>query len=185
MSLFSVGRFVRVGFILASLNFCSLLIPIPANAKARDFSCANQGGVPTTMANMTNGKQIPVIRWTSSVFTGDGWTPERRCQEVSSRFSEFNDNNQLRYLTTGKMNGMNVICIALNRGDRCIGLVYTLKPGQNPTQTLNRLFNVQHRATGPLNETGDRSYIDMNEYLGVGKTEDMPSMSTGDKLNSW
>ncbi len=83
------------------------------------------------------------------------------------------------------MNGMHVICVALNKGDRCSGLVYTLKPGQNPTQTLNRLFGIQRKATGPLNETGDRTYIDINEYLGVGKTENMPAMTTGDKLNDW
>lgn len=161
------------------------LLPIKAEAKAQYFSCVTQRGVPTTMATMSNGKQVPVIRWTSSVFSNDGWSPERRCQEVSSRFSQFNDNNQLRYLTTGYMNGMNVICVALNRGDRCSGLVYTLKPGQNPTQTLNRLFGVQRTATGPLNETGDRVYIDMNEYLGVGRTENLPPMTTGDSLNAW
>ena len=170
---------------VATLGLTLALSPIKAEAKAQYFSCITKGGVPTTIATMSNGKQVPVIRWTSSVFSNDGWTPERRCQEVSSRFSQFNDNNQLRYLTTGYMNGMNVICVALNKGDRCSGLVYTLKPGQNPTQTLNRLFGVQRRATGPLNETGDRAYIDMNEFLGVGRTEDLPPMTTGDNLNSW
>jgi len=154
-------------------------------AKAQNFSCTSLKGIPTTVANMSSGKQIPMIRWTSSVFTGDGWSPERRCQEVSSRFSDFNNNDQLRYLTTGKMNGMNVICVALNKGDRCSGLVYTLKPGQNPTATLYKLFGVQRTATGPLNETGDRGYIDINEYLGLGKSENLPSMTTGDKLNTW
>jgi hypothetical protein len=170
---------------VATVGLVLTLAPIKAEAKAQYFSCVTQAGVPTTVAMMSNGKQVPVIRWTSSVFSNDGWSPERRCQEVSSRFSQFNDNNQLRYLTTGYMNGMNVICIALNKGDRCSGLVYTLKPGQNPTQTLNRLFGVQRTATGPLNETGDRTYIDMNQYLGVGRTEDLPPMTTGDNLNAW
>lgn len=159
--------------------------PQQAKAKAQYFSCVTRSGVPTTVANMSSGKEVPMIRWTSSVFTGDGWSPERRCQEVSSRFTDFNNANQLRYLTTGIMNGMHVICISLNRGDRCSGLVYTLKPGQNPTETLNRLFGVQRTATGPLNETGDRAYIDINEYLGIGKTEGLPAMTTGDKLNDW
>lgn len=162
-----------------------LVVPTNALAKAQYFSCVNSSGTPTTVANMSSGKKIPMIRWTSGVFSGDGWSPERRCQEVSSRFTEYNNNNQLRYLTTGKMNGMNVICVSLNKGDRCSGLVYTLKPGQNPTQTLNRLFGVQRKATGPLNETGDRVYIDVNDYLGLGKTENLPQMTTGDSLNSW
>lgn len=162
-----------------------LAVPPQVEAKALHFSCADRNGVPTTVANMSSGKEVSMIRWTSSVFTNDGWSPQRRCQEVSSRFTDFNSRNELRFLTTGMMNGMHVICIALNRGDRCSGLIYTLKPGQNPTQTLNRLFGVQRTATGPLNETGNRSYIDINEYLGIGKTEDLPAMSTGDKLNNW
>lgn len=174
-----------LGSAMAAATLLQVLFMNSANAKAQSFSCSSSSGVPTTFANMSSGKQVPMIRWTSSVFTNDGWSPERRCQEVSSRFTEFNNSNQLRYLTTGQMNGMNVICVALNKGDRCSGLVYTLKPGQNPTQTLNRLFGVQRKATGPLNETGDRSYIDINEYLGLGKTENLPSMTTGDKLNSW
>ena len=157
----------------------------PASAKANTFTCVQQAGVPTTVANMSDGKQIPMIRWTSNIFSDDGWTPRRRCQEVSARFTEYNNVDQLRYLTTGKINGMNVICIALNKGDRCSGLVYTLKPGQNPTQTLHRLFGVQRTATGPLNETSERSYIDINQYLGLEKSEDLPIMTTGDKLNTW
>lgn len=182
------GSFLKLASmgLAISASFCSqALLPDPAHSKAQHFTCANRSGVPTTIANMSSGKEVPMIRWTSSVFTDDGWTPERRCQEVSSRFTDYNNKNQLRYLTTGKMNGMHVICVALNKGDRCSGLVYTLKPGQNPTQTLNRLFGIQRKATGPLNETGDRTYIDVNEYLGVGKTESMPAMTTGDKLNEW
>lgn len=170
---------------LAIATTSQIIASQEVQAKAQYFSCVNRSGVPTTVANMSSGKQIAMIRWTSSIFTDDGWTPERRCQEVSSRFTDFNNRNQLRYLTTGKMNGMHVICVALNRGDRCSGLVYTLKPGQNPTQTLNRLFGVQRTAAGPLNETGDRTYIDINEFLGIGKSEHLPSMTTGDKLNEW
>lgn len=169
----------------AALSLSAISFIQEAKAKARYFSCDTINGVPTTVANMSSGRKVPMIRWVSNTFDNDGWPPSRRCQTVSARFTEYNKKNQLRYLTTGKMNGVNVICVALNKGDRCSGLVYTLKPGQNPTYTLNKLFGVQRKATGPLNETGDRAYIDMNEYLGVGKTEFMKPMTTGDKLNEW
>lgn len=178
-------KFYSAGLTFLLALFSQLIAPQQAHAKAQYFSCINKSGIPTTVANMSSGKQVEMIRWTSSIFTDDGWTPERRCQEVSGRFTEYNNKNQLRYLTTGKINGMHVICVALNKGDRCSNLVYTLKPGQNPTQTLNRLFGIQRKATGPLNETGDRAYIDINEYLGIGKTENLPAMTTGDKLNDW
>lgn len=91
----------------------------------------------------------------------------------------------MRFLTTGTINKMPVICVALNKGDRCNGLVYTLKPGQNPTTTLQRLFGVQRTASGPLNETGEALYIDMGAYLGGQSSDQMPPMSTGDNLLKW
>lgn len=161
-------------------------VPLPeARAGAEYFKCISNNGVPTTVAVMSSGKQIPMIRWVSDRFTDSGWSPERRCQEVSERFTRLNDKGLLRYMTTGMMNGMNIICTSLNRGDRCNTLLYTLKPGQNPTQTLKSLFNVRTYAVGPLNETGNRLYIDINDYLGLGPSTSMPTSSTGDKLNNW
>jgi len=179
---FMLNRFSFIYF--AAYSFI-LFFPNYALAGAESFSCSSQNGIPTTIAIMSSGKRIPMIRWVSDVFSGDGWSPSRRCQEVSERFTEFNRQGILRYLTTGRMNGLNVICVALSKDDRCSGLLYTLKPGQNPSETLRQLFGVRRYATGPLNETGDREYIDINEYLGLGSSDQLPQKSTGDKLNAW
>lgn len=156
-------------------------------AEARSFTCSTDRGVPTTIALMESGKRIPVIRWVSDTFSGSGWSPQRRCQEVSERFSNLNNQKLLNYLTTGYLNGMGVICAAINKGDSCTNntLLYTLKPGQNPTQTLKSLFNVRTYAVGPLDETGGRLFIDLNEYLGLGPSSNMPARSTGDSLGNW
>jgi len=160
--------------------------PMPASAAgAQKFTCGIRNGVPTTFAVMPNGRQIPMVRWVSDTFTGSGWSPQRRCEEVSARFTNLNEQGSLRYLTTGQLNGMNVICVSLTKGDRCSDLVYTLKPNQNPTATLRKLFSVRSLAVGPLNETGERLYIDVNEYLGIGSSDDLPQKSTGDNLNKW
>ncbi len=168
-----------------SVMLLSVTPMLDAKAGAQYFKCISERGVPTTAAVMSSGKQVPMIRWVSDTFTDSGWSPERRCQEVSERFTRLNDQGMLRYMTTGIMNGMNVICTTLNRGDRCNSLLYTLKPGQNPTRTLKGLFNVRTYAVGPLIETGNRLYIDVNEYLGLGPSTSMPARSTGDKLNNW
>jgi hypothetical protein len=138
---------------------------LPAEARAQDFVCSSVGGVPTTTASMADGRSVPVIRWTSNAFDGAGWTPERRCQEVSSRFSTYNRDGRLRYITTGRMNGLPVICTAASSGGPCDGLLYTLKPGQNATATLRNLFDVRVKARGPLQETSGRLYLNMNELL--------------------
>lgn len=135
------------------------------HAKARGFVCSTLSGVPTTLATMADGKQVPVIRWTSNVFDGAGWTPERRCQEVSARFDTLNQQGRLTYITTGRINGQPVICTAPSNGAGCDGLLYTLKPGQNATTTLRNLLDVRLKVRDPLYETTGRLYVSMDELL--------------------
>ena len=76
------------------------------------FICANDSsGVPTTMVRNNSGT-FPVIRWTSDYFASSGYTPQRRCEEVTSRFNEYYQLGKLNYLTTGRRNGQNIVCVA-------------------------------------------------------------------------
>ena len=112
------------------LHFCSA----DANSSlASTISCMNADGVPSTVVQTKTGKQVPIIYWKSQTFSGSGWTPERRCQEVSARFQSYHSSGTLKYITTGRMNGLPVICVARTDGGACAGLLYTLKPGQNAT----------------------------------------------------
>jgi hypothetical protein len=145
-----------------------LLLGQPAMAaSASRFVCGTSGGAPATQALTKNGKTVTVIRWTSSVFDGAGWSQQRRCQEVSSRFEDFRRSGQLKYLTTGRINGQPVICTSPSKGGACDGLLYTLKPGQDPTATLRTLLDIRVKARGPLNETNPRLYVSMDEILDV------------------
>jgi len=147
------------------LGFASLSSHDPAKAGASGFSCSISNGAPATMVETADGRRVPLIRWTSSTFDGAGWTPARRCQEVSQRFETFRQQGRLNYLTTGRMNSLPVICTAKQTGDACDGLLYTLKPGQDPTTSLTRLLDVRFKARGPLNETQERVYINVNELI--------------------
>ena len=157
---------------LAGANACVLAALVAgvapaAHAKAQGFVCSTLSGVPTTLATMADGKQVPVIRWTSNVFDGAGWTPERRCQEVSARFDTLNKQGRLTFITTGRINGQPVICTAPSNGAGCDGLLYTLKPGQNATATLRNLLDVRLKVRDPLYETTGRLYVSMDELLGT------------------
>jgi hypothetical protein len=141
------------------------LWPLSVHAKAKSFECVTISGVPTTMASMADGKRVPVIRWTSSVFNEAGWTPERRCQEVSVRFNTYNLQGRLTYITTGRINNLPVICTAPQINSKCDGLLYTLKPGQNATSTLRSLLDVRLKVRDPLYETSSRLYVRVDELL--------------------
>lgn len=153
-------------FAISSLTIATTFIGShPASAGSTTFVCGTSQGVPATMARTPRG-DVPVIRWVSSYFSGSGWTPERRCQEVSQRFESYNQTGALNYLTTGEENNLPVICVTDRKGGSCHGTLFTLKNGSNPDATLQNLLNVRIRASGPLRESKQsRAYIDMNDFL--------------------
>ena len=137
-----------------------------SSSLASTISCMNADGVPATVVQTKSGKQVPIIYWKSQVFSGSGWTPERRCQEVSSRFQNYHSSGTLEYITTGRMNGLPVICVAKTDGGACAGLLYTLKPGQNATATLKKLFDVRTKVgAAPLEETTERMYLSVDAII--------------------
>ena len=137
-----------------------------SSALASSISCMDASGVPATVVKTKSGKQVPIIYWKSSTFSGSGWTPERRCREVSMRFQQFHSTDNLEFITTGRMNGLPVICVANSNGGPCAGLLYTLKPGQNATATLQKLFDVQKKPDGsPLEETTSRMYVSVDSVI--------------------
>ena len=139
---------------------------IANNALASSIACIDTKGVPATVVRTKSGKQVPIIYWKSSAFSGSGWTPKRRCREVSTRFQQFHSANKLEFITTGRMNGLPVICVAKTNGGACAGLLYTLKPGQNATATLKKLFDVQRKPDGsPIEETTSRVYVSVDSLI--------------------
>jgi hypothetical protein len=142
----------------------TLTTPKSAIAAEQLFSCGSSGGVPSTMAKTSRG-MVPVIKWSSDYFGGSGYSSLKRCQIVSDKFQQYYETGELNYLTTGRLNSQNVVCVAKVRLGACSGVLFTLKPGSHPGRTLQRLMDVRLRASGPLNETADRVYIKFDEFL--------------------
>ncbi len=144
-------------------------------AVSTEFICDSSSDPPSTVVITSSGQRKLIIRWVSDVFTGSGWSPNRRCEEVSNRFTNLNNKSQLKYITTGRINGLPVICTASSKGGACIDLLYTLKPGQNATITLQKLFNIRKDfSSSPLNETTPRIYLSIGEILENGSIEVSP-----------
>ena len=152
--------------LIAAITLCLFPQSSHSAALASSITCMDANGVPATVVKTKSGKQVPIIYWKSTTFAGSGWTPERRCKEVSMRFQQFHSTNNLEYITTGRMNGLPVICVANSNGGPCAGLLYTLKPGQNATATLQKLFDVQKKPDGsPLEETTSRMYVSVDSVI--------------------
>ena len=137
-----------------------------ASALASKITCMNANGVPATVVTTKSGKQVPIVFWKSTTFSSSGWSPTRRCQEVSARFQEYHQAGTLEFITTGRMNGLPVICVSKNDGGGCSGLLYTLKPGQNATATLQKLFDIRNKpGAAPLEETTARMYVNFDTVV--------------------
>ncbi|MEN9208123.1 MAG: COP23 domain-containing protein [Gloeomargarita sp. GMQP_bins_120] len=159
--------YLRGGGMLLALVSLGMLVPqsaVQGNPKRITFYCGTSQGAPATLVRSGN-RVVPIIRWTSNTFAESGYSNERRCREVSQRFQTYYDDGTLSFITTGRMNGQNVICVARSHGGPCAGLLFTLRPGVNPTRVINQLFNIRTRASGPLNETTARPYVDFQELL--------------------
>ena len=157
------------------VSMAAISASAPVNAAEMDvvesrFNCSQVDGVPTTMAKTSRG-MVPVIRWTSNYFSSSGYSPQSRCRAVSRKFETYHQNGTLNFLTTGTINRLPVICVAEVKGGACRGVLFTLKPGANAGRTLRQLLNVRDRASGPLNETSARVYIDVEKFLKAAPVE--------------
>lgn len=162
----------------------TLAIGQPSRAQNVTFVCAtnSSNGLPTTYAKTPRG-DIPVIRWYSQYFSDSGYTPQQRCQEVSTRFQNLHNQKLLSNITTGIVNGQPVVCAASGGGCNSKNLLFTLKPGEDAAAVVQKLFDIRAgAAVGPLFESSadeDNSItIDMNNFLNnapVEKISDSPS----------
>lgn len=152
----------------AALGCAPVLVTLnapPASAQSAPlFFCGQDSGTPTTMVRTPTGDRS-FIRWTSSHFSGSGWSAEQRCKVVSERLQTAHSRGNLKFITTGRMNDQPVICSANSDGGRCLDLLYTLKPGQDPVQALRALLSARQGSSGPVSETSSRVYMSLADLL--------------------
>jgi hypothetical protein len=127
-------------------------------------------GVPTTYAKVGPNEYKAVIRWVSRYFSGSGYTPMQRCQEVTGRFNSLNTRpGGIDIITTGYLNGLPVIYSPSDGRERAnsSNLLFTLKRGENATQKIEQLFDLREGASSsPLFESSsDSATVHFNKFL--------------------
>ncbi|AVH66670.1 hypothetical protein CDG77_07040 [Nostoc sp. 'Peltigera membranacea cyanobiont' 213] len=149
------------------------------------FSCDTSNSLPATKAtNVATGASLSVVRWYSEYFTGSGYDPVTRCQQVSARFQQAHNNGSLDYITAGVVNGMPVVCAATPGGScNTSNLLFTLKRGVNAAETLQRLFDVRDGAGPALYESKGRTYINLTQKLAPLNASGGEARSTGSNGN--
>jgi len=152
----------------------ALTLQSPSQAQTR-FEClvpvtGPYVGVPTTYAKVGPNEYKAVIRWVSRYFSGSGYTPMQRCQEVTGRFNSLNARpGGIDIITTGYLNGLPVIYSPSDGRERAnsSNLLFTLKRGENATQKIEQLFDIREGASSsPLFESSsDSATVHFKKFL--------------------
>ena len=130
----------------------------------------NTEKVPTTMAFVPDKKSnpyVPIIAWKSNSFPSSEWTPKKRCEQVSKKFQQFHQQGRLDYLSTGKLNGLGVICAAKPGECNKNNILFSVRPGVNPVTVLAELNEIREGRTSDLTwqNSGENTYFNLGEYL--------------------
>jgi hypothetical protein len=156
-------------FVMAIAPMLSLNNTVEAQSQKNVYSCIDYQGKPNTVVDTKRGR-IQLIVWGSDYFRNSGWTPQKRCQEVTARFQKFSDNKSLKYVTTGKIKNQPVICLGkkIPSGYECIpdGLLITLEANDNPQKVLMSLFQNATQVGGqPVQRSVGEQVFPLSQYL--------------------
>ncbi len=78
--------------------------------------------------------------WAIPSELGGGWTPQKRCDAITSRFESYRQDGLLE-LTTGTENGYDTICVTTQLDPTDCRLILTVPPGQDPQLTRDLIFD--------------------------------------------
>lgn len=101
------------------------------------FRCEVIGGQYTVMYYPVS-QPNQGYAWAVPSNMGDGWTPERRCFEISRRLETYRPDG-LAELRTAVENGYNTLCATTEDVAQC-RIVLTVPPGENPLFVRDRIF---------------------------------------------
>lgn len=111
--------------------------PQAPTAEGPRFFCQLDNGRHTVMYRPESQAGV-AYPWAVPTELGGGWTPERRCQEISARLERYRPDGLLE-LQTAFENNYEVVCAITQRDPGC-RIVFTVPPGQDSTATLDNVF---------------------------------------------
>ena len=164
------GMVAGIGVVIGS----AIANPVTAQTKnTNTYYCAQLNNSWNTFVNTPRGR-VKLIEWANQ-FSPD-WTPQKRCSAVSSRFQNFLDSGNLKFIRTGNVNSLPVLCVANARGGECPNdnVLITLKPGTDPEGVLIKLVDFRRSVSGqtltlsaddPAFYSGGEFYVDLDKFL--------------------
>lgn len=150
----AVSSILTVGAI-AMGTIVSMGQPSVAQRSDKYFCDNSTYSVPTTVARKATGKQIALISWERD--WGGEYTPEKRCEIVSSNFQKAYEKGALNYLTVGQVNNENVVCAMARPDFGCTNYLFTVSRSEDAEQIVSELILIGrgNAGTRPLRQTNN------------------------------
>jgi Circadian oscillating protein COP23 len=139
-----------IGSLVASYSLESVtaIAQTPAKVKfycGQTFDPNSNQIVPTTLvASSAKPEPIALIQWKSKI--SGKYTPQVRCNMVSSKFQQAWETKRLNYLTAGvAKSGAGLVCGIKSRSTPCneSTMLFTLLNGADATETIERIKNIR------------------------------------------
>ncbi len=102
------------------------------------FTCEYVNGEYTVMYN-PQSQPGQSYAWAKPGQMGGGWSPDRRCAEISRRLESYRPDG-LEEMKTSTENGYNIVCVTTQSNPSC-RIVLTVPQGQDPNSTRDRVFS--------------------------------------------
>jgi hypothetical protein len=115
----------------------STTVDTTSNINNPRFTCEFVNGQHTVMYRPEN-RPNQAYPWAIPGRMGGGWTPEKRCQEITRRLESYRPDG-LAELRIGQENNYNVLCATTDVEPSC-RIVLTVPPNQNPETVRNLVF---------------------------------------------
>ena len=143
----------------------------PTSVVGARFSCESLNGQYTVMYQ-PESQPDQYFPWATPATLGDGWTSERRCNEISQRLESYRPDGLIE-LRTDVENSYNTVCVTTENDPSC-RIVFTVPPGQNPTSTRDRVFQNLTVADGGQETTAVNTYKgrqgNVDQLLNMGRS---------------
>jgi Circadian oscillating protein COP23 len=122
------------------------------------FLCGRnrQNSSHTTQIEFPNKERYDMIYWRKSS------NARKKCEDISSKFQDFQESRRLNYLLTGKSStGQTIICGAARQSESCndSNKIFTLLPGTNPQSTIEGLTETISGGNNPILQGSDDEII--------------------------
>lgn len=132
------------------------------NATGVRFTCEVHEGQYTVMYNPESqpGESYP---WAVPSQMGGGWSPQKRCEAITSRLESYRPDGLVE-LTTGIENNYDVLCVTTEVEPDC-RIVLTVPPGKNPEVVRDLVFENLTVADSGQSTQG------VNTYTGDGNND--------------